>query len=94
MAAAGAGTHRGAAGLQQGALDDLPVLGVEGEELLHVGEGVPLLDVQAAPRALADSEMADFGVVAHCGEPRRGKSQLLYIPLNPSAPTPSLLNSP
>lgn len=89
MAAAGAGTHRGAAGLQQGALDDLPVLGVEGEELLHVGEGVPLLDVQAAPGALADAEMADFGVVAHCGEPRRGKSQLLYIPRTPPLPLPA-----
>lgn len=77
MAGAGLGcalTHRRAAGLQQGALDDLPVLRVEGQELLHVGKGVSPLDVEAAPGALADSEVADLGVVAHCGEAQVGEN--------------------
>lgn len=68
------GTHRGAAGLQQRALDDLPVLRVESQELLHAGEGVPLLDVEAAPGALADSEVADLAMVAHCGEAQVGRN--------------------
>lgn len=67
-------THRRAAGLQQRALDDLPVLRVEGQELLHVGKGVSPLDVEAAPGALADSEVADLGVVAHCGEGQVGEN--------------------
>lgn len=44
------------------------MLRVEREQLLHAGEGVSLLDVEAAPGALADSEVADLAVVAHCGE--------------------------
>lgn len=49
------------------------MLGVEGEELLHVGEGMSLLYVQAAPGALADSEVADLRVVAHCREAQAGE---------------------
>lgn len=75
-------THRGAAGLQQGALDDLPVLRVEGKELLHVWEGMSLLDVEAAPRALADSEVADLRVVAHCGEAQKGENHLVPSPVH------------
>lgn len=85
-------THRGAAGLQQGALDDLPVLGVEGEELLHVGEGVPFLDVEAAPGALADSEVADLRVVAHCGEAQEGQNSARAIA--GSFPPPCWLSPP
>lgn len=55
------------------------MLGVEGEELLHVGEGMALLDVEAAPGALADSEVADLGVAAHCGEARPGENSACAI---------------
>lgn len=45
------------------------------------------LDVQAACRALADAEMADFGVVAHCRGSPGGKSQLLSMsPVPPPLP--------
>lgn len=47
------------------------------------------LDVQAARGALADAEMADFGVVAHCRGSPGGKSQLL--PISPTlSPLPLL----
>lgn len=50
------------------------MLGVEGQELLHVGEGTSLLDVEAAPGTLADSEVTDLPMVANCGEkPRWGE---------------------
>lgn len=55
------------------------MLGVEGEELLHVGEGMPLLDVEASPGALADSEVADLRVVAHCGEAQAGENSACAI---------------
>lgn len=61
------------------------MLRVEGQQLLHVGKGVSLLDVQAAPGALADSEVAHLGVVAHCGEGQVGENSI-YVKISPSSP--------
>lgn len=65
------------------------MLRVEGEELLHVGKGVSLLDVEAAPGALADSEVADLGVVAHCGEAQVGGNST-HAKISPCPPPCSL----
>lgn len=74
------------------------MLRVEGQELLHVGKGVSLLDVEAAPGALADSEVADLGVVAHCGEAQVGENttrqQRSVHPHLPAGSTLSPLNIP